>query len=477
MTIKQIDTYYLLEEIEILTGAVTHLADMTGYAGLMKREKRDESAVRLVALLDELQRRKDWRLRTTQRPPKEDAGNKDGLNNIDYLLDALRVLPSPENMAHILTAHEIERAAKEQRIAEKLIHTAMATTPVRVSRSPGQLEDGVESWLPFLPEDLRAQWENTIESIAAKYSAMSPGNLLAAYETYLNDVLNAYATDSRHAAAYWNELDEEAMREQNSSSPIFKDTFWRRSAKLVRNRDHRPSEPWHAASKTVDNTPRNAPYLIEIVFEPRRLAALRAECDLVLYSAKEIEVVFSRSFTDLYDIVLKNDDLPKEPILRVDGKFAELLKDPDAWLATLSTPAGKVFGIGRSKTAAMVSLAAPGGPPSKSTESWQRWYHPDLLLRAMTLEEKEGLSRVASDPTVGQSYSLEIKTTDGRLRMHLKTKEEQLVKGRMLAGLAELRGFAVPKDILSTDRLIYYSVPYSRKELTTVFGYIFEDME
>lgn len=514
---KKIDPNYLLDELNLQGDIIRRMAKLLGYprepiaAGLLAAPRvTSQDHEVLEALLSEMDERRMTRLRV--EPHYVPPPTPDDVDKIDDLLDVLRRLPTRNDMAAILSAHEIGKEARKRQIEKNLLHVAVVSGPRGVNlkamlsslagREVSSLDELTEeemeryydSWMPRLPDGLRQEWEAFVGSVQAKWKHAPLSVLADQYEIYLNEVLDAYAIGTPNEM--FGDYEQSALSRFNEPNPDREaknsrlDTFWKRSAKIVENNDYDPTKPWHSGSTTVDGEPRNVPYLIEIVFEPRQLDELRKEGEIVVCQASALEFA---------DAGMGEHHLWHEGKVlgTVDGKIEAMLRGSVLWIAAVHRT-NRWLGIGSTRMAALISLCAPQhmsqsegrqmtdeewrllnqiasekavhGPETGWTDGGKRKAVIDMAAEE---NEKAYRAKYADDltPKIARFYYIHIKTSDNRkARWHFDSKMAQNERCRMLSGLSELRNVMQGESSRDDDHNTYFVMPYTFEELTTVFG-------
>jgi hypothetical protein len=315
---KPIDPSYVLDEVEILGLLVERIAE---HSGLLRhgesiqgvRLHPENSARHVAGLFAELRERRETRHRVRSTAPYPRHAPHDPFIEMEWLLDVLRTLPTTDNMRSILIAHSIEQHAKATEIEKQLTHTAVSAGPRGVKLpmhhvtadgvtkridelTSEEHEEYLDSWGPRLPPDVLTKWRLAIAAIKNQYSSMEEYAVVRAYEEYLQWVLDSYATGASGGVfgmAAYNEVDR-AATEERVLMTVYKDTFWRRSAKIVENPEYDSSKPSYAVGQRIQapddpNDPKfaglpsrwvtiehpvNPRYLIAIEFEPRLITEM-----------------------------------------------------------------------------------------------------------------------------------------------------------------------------------------------------------
>lgn len=546
---KSIDPRYVLDEVEILGLLVERIAEHTGLLRFGEsihgvRLHTERSARHTAALFQELRDRRDTRARLAGQGPRMARSMVDAIDPFEYmeqLLDTLRVLPTPEAMRTILTSHKIEKLAEEMRIDQQLIHTAVAAGPRGVNLgdvyrkqvevlaqmkgktvdelTPEEREEWlIDSWAPYLPEPIRSQWQQAVDTTNNEISGLGVDELIKAYETYLQWVLDSYAVGTNkgsfHVASY-NERD----RSGTSPIPAYKDTFWHRKAAIRVNPEYDPSRPWHAASRTVKNEPVNAPYIIEIEFEPRgirdtdfvislwdtRTGTPPAHIQELIGEVKEgyhfvvvesrgmhgedpLRAAVGRTKLEAYTILVvgepENTSVARRTMTEAEQEeLRKAASDPSLQIDMSLSP-----------TVPQHDLPPPRGATEEAIRNtltgdvfieMEKLSIAELegLLDALVahakygvVEKHEFVAREHFKPVPKYSIRVESTEPDKMIGKHIKANWVFTHEGlwrercRMLAGLCALRGVFLEKSDQDTETHAHYTMPYTIDELHTIFG-------
>lgn len=512
---KKIDPNYLLDELNLQGDVIRRIAKLLGYpresiaAGLYAAPRvTSQDHEVLEGLLAEMDERRMTRLKV--EPRLTETKEPDGVDQIDELLDILRVLPSQRNMAAILSAHEIGQEARKRRIEQSLLHVAVSAGPRGVNMAAStisatvgrdvtglddltedELEKYYDSWMPRLPDGLREEWKAFVESTQEKWATMPIDSLARRYAHYLNEVLEAYACGTQNEVLGHREMSGlSRFNEIDPKTGYIKTRFWRHLAQVNPNPEFDGNKPWHAASQTVDGVAINPPFIIKITFEPAQLDELRKEGEIVVCRADEL--TFAPAGLGEYFINHGTAYIPG----KFDGKIVEMLRGSKLWVAAVNG-SGHWIGVGSTRMAALISLCAPQHMSQSegrqmTDEEWsllnqiasEKTARPEVgwtdggkrkAVIEMAAEENEKAYRAkyADDltPKIARFYYIHIKTSDNRkARWYFDSKMAQNERSRILAGLSELRNVFHGESSRDDEHNLYFVMPYTFEELTTVFG-------
>lgn len=539
---KSIDPRYVLDEVEILGLLIERVAEHTGLLRFGEsvhgvRLHTERSARHTAALFQELRDRRDTRARLAGQGPRVARSTVDATDPFEYmeqLLDTLRVLPTSSAMRTILTAHDIEQAAEEMRIDQQLIHAAVASgkrgialrdiypkAGDRVSidqLTPEEREEYIDSWAPHLPEPIRSQWRAKVAEISDQYDQLDDDEIIECYEGYLQWVLDSYAVGTNkgsfHVASY-----NERNHSGTSPIPLYKDTFWRRSVKIVPNPEYDSTKPSHAASQTVKNQPINPSHLIEIEFEPRgirdtdfvislwdtRTGTPPAHIQELIGAMKEgyhfvvvesrgmhgedpLRVAVGRTKLEAYTILVagepentsvtrrtmteaEQEELRKaasDPSLQIDMSLSPTVPQHD-----LPPPRGATEEAIRNTLTGDVFIEM-----EKLSIAELEGLRDALVAHSKygVVEKHEFVAREHFKPVPKYSIRVESTEPDKMIGKHIKANWVFTHEGlwrercRMLAGLCAMRGVFLEKSDQDTETHAHYTMPYTIDELHTIFG-------